>query len=483
MHAVCLPHVALGSKDLGPARPRARVLDAQALQAVEGAVLGALRSADRSRPDLPPLGKDGVEQVVDALAVRRTLTLSTPTIASEVRTKLATLTDEQFDILRTLGQVPRVQITGGPGTGKTVLAIEAARRLAAQGLDTLLLCFNAPLGGFLTKATAGTEGLTATHFHAFCRRMATEAGLGAQLHAAENNDGYRHVFPELLLEASESLNRTFDALVVDEAQDFTETWWAALEGCLKEGSKAPLYLFEDELQALDERHSAERPSGLVGPLPLTKDCRNTDEIHAFLAACPGGPADLRPSGVSSGILPRITWIEDEGKLPRQVSATVARLIHDWNVPASEIVVLTPRAPGKSALGKLDRLGPARASWRERESDQHVLIDTIHRFKGLEATAVVLAEVTADIRPDLETCLRVGCSRPTVHLDVLASSEIRRGAPVRRGPCGGERLRTAALFGRNGPPTTGPQWRFDSWIGRLVSSHAFTTAWTVREPHR
>ena len=103
-----------------------------------------------------------------------------------------------------------------------------------------------------------------------------------------------------------------------------------------------------------------------------------------------------------------------------VSGVVARLVKDSGVPPGDIVVLTPRAAPRSALGRVDRLGPAPVSWRERESGNHVLVDTIHRFKGLEAPAVVLAEIAPDVRPDLPTCLRVGASRPTVHLELVAA---------------------------------------------------------------
>ncbi len=423
VHAIALPHVQVPGEGLGPDAPRARLMDANDLQQPLTWVRAALRSADRRRPDKLPLGKDGVEWIVDAVAVRRTLNVHTPTLAATAGEKLARLTQQQFDLLNTLSVIPRARVTGGPGTGKTLLALETARRFGAQGMNTLLLCFNAPLGGHLAEATFDTPGVTATHFHAFCRTLAHEAGLDAKLRAAETAEGYEHAFPEILLEAAEALDRRYDALVVDEAQDFRETWWAALEGCLAAGPEAPLYLFEDADQVFSTNPSPVRPGDLQGPFQLTKNCRNSDEIHAFLAACPEGPKGCRSSGVSTGIRPRLLDVDDAGKLPRTVSATVAHLIKEWSVPASEIVVLTPRSPKTSALGKVERLGPAPVSWRERESDRHVLIDTVYRFKGLEATAVVLAEIRADAKPDPHTHLLVGASRATIHLDLLAGADV------------------------------------------------------------
>ena len=54
--------------------------------------------------------------------------------------RIAELTAEQFEILQALARYPRLAISGAAGTGKTVLAYEKARRLAAQGLD---VCYSA----------------------------------------------------------------------------------------------------------------------------------------------------------------------------------------------------------------------------------------------------------------------------------------------------------------------------------------------------
>ncbi|MFV1959188.1 MAG: AAA family ATPase, partial [Planctomycetota bacterium] len=422
VHAIALPHVAVPPSGLGLDAPRERILDARDLGSVTAWVEQVLRSADPPHIDRPPLGSDGVQRIVDAVSLKRDLAHWTPAVAKRTRERLATLTEEQYDVLRSIASFDRVRVQGGPGTGKTLLALESARRMAAQGLETLLVCFNAPLGGHLREVVHGIEGLTATHFHQLCRDRATQAGLGASMARAEAAGAYDTDFPALLFDAAMALDRPFDAIVVDEAQDFRETWWTALDACLEGGASGRLTLFADERQQLSEDAPGAGPDGVEGPLFLTQNCRNPDEIHRFLAACPGGPEGLRPSGVTTGILPCLHWVGKPGRTPRLVSRVVAHLMRDHGVEPSEIAVLTPRAPSNSQLGKVERLGPAPCVWRKRSDEHQVLIDTIHRFKGLEATAVVLAEITPDVRPDLPTHLRVGCSRPTVHLEILASPD-------------------------------------------------------------
>jgi len=65
------------------------------------------------------------------------------------------------------------------GTGKTILAREKARRLAAEGFRTLLVCFNQPLARTLADDLAGAPapgGLDVLTFHELCLRMGREAG-------------------------------------------------------------------------------------------------------------------------------------------------------------------------------------------------------------------------------------------------------------------------------------------------------------------
>ena len=386
VHGVALPHVQVPSQGLGPDAPRERILDANDLQHVTSWVRTALASVDLPDLDLRPLGKDGVEKIVDTLAVSRVLPVHAPSVAHEVRQKRATLTDEQYDVLRSLATRRRGRVRGGPGTGKTLLATEMARRLAAAGRRVLLVCFNAPLGGHLKETTKDLEGVTACHFHELCRMKAVEAGFGQRLLGRESRTLFEETYPEVLFDAATKLEQPYGAIVVDEAQDFLEGWWAPLEAWLVDGEHGALYLFEDQDQQLKEGGEVEGPDNLEGAQILTRNCRNPDEIHHFLEACLGGDLDLRPSGIHTGVLPRIRWLEKAGQLPRQVSTVVATLMHEHAVEAKDIVVLTPRAPQNSQLGRTDRRGPAPAVWRERTSDDQVLIDTVQRFKGLAATA-------------------------------------------------------------------------------------------------
>ena len=97
------------------------------------------------------LGKIGME-VVKRHFSERTLVrpLLSITLQDEEAERIQ-LTQQQSRLLRALQTHKRASISGAAGTGKTLLALQRARELAADGGRTLFICFNRPLADFLSS--------------------------------------------------------------------------------------------------------------------------------------------------------------------------------------------------------------------------------------------------------------------------------------------------------------------------------------------
>lgn len=67
-------------------------------------------------------------------------------------------TQQQYEVLDMIARNRRCLVDGAAGTGKTYVAVEAARRFAAEGQRVLLCCFNRHLGRWLKEETAGMQG-------------------------------------------------------------------------------------------------------------------------------------------------------------------------------------------------------------------------------------------------------------------------------------------------------------------------------------
>ena len=221
-----------------------RALAARGLAAALEAVLDRARArlVERAAPWFhPERGEPRPEQcelIVGALRGDFEFYESPKARARRLDEEVRHYTEEQFEALDAIAGNPRIVFDGPAGTGKTLLAIEAARREAAAGRRVLLLCFNRPLGRWLQEETTdlaprarGAAGVTTRTLHEHMRVL---AGITPTPEQACSQRFWQEELPELavmaLLEGIERAERdggsaaaVFDVLVVDEAQDLLRT--------------------------------------------------------------------------------------------------------------------------------------------------------------------------------------------------------------------------------------------------------------------
>lgn len=360
-HAVVFPDCEW-SPGLDPASaPRELVLDVCALSAGAAALearLVAILASFASGHATQPLGRRWVKRIGQhVLAPRFSLGLTLGAALEWEETALARLHDEQDLCLDFLALNPRVLVRGGAGTGKTLVACESARRLAASGKDVLLLCFNRPLGSHLRALCASLDGLPgrvrAGTYHELCRDLALRAGLPWAEPARSARDDTDAFWNEesglLLLQAAEKLDERVDALLVDEAQDFRPEWWGVLASLLREGDAAPLQLFEDPGQDLWHRGGT-FPQRLP-VFPLRTNSRSTGALADFLARLAGPSA--RPSRTAPGaprgeepVLVRWSTADEER---HEADRVVDRLLNVDRVPLDRIALIGTRRLANSCL--------------------------------------------------------------------------------------------------------------------------------------
>jgi hypothetical protein len=73
-------------------------------------------------------------------------------------------TEQQCAILDALENFPRLQIKGCAGSGKTIMAVKKAQKLAAQGANVLFLCFNQLLAEYLRREVKAYPAIKAAAF-------------------------------------------------------------------------------------------------------------------------------------------------------------------------------------------------------------------------------------------------------------------------------------------------------------------------------
>ena len=382
--AVAFPDVDVRPGDLPPGEVPGRVIDADDLEDVEPAVVRTFETFGL-RDNGQVFGRRGVDALTDAVAGSVEIKRSLGGQIAETEAALIRLTENQYEILDALDGNQRLLVLGGAGTGKTLLAIEQARRLAAQGLRVLVTCFNQPLGVHLAGQLRGVERVEALHFHGMCTRWAADAGLEHERPPDESAEHYyEQRAPELLTQAADLLGRRVDAVLVDEAQDFLPDWLDALELVLDD-REGIMFLFADENQAIYQRRFA-RPASFLR-YRLTANLRNSASIHRLLVEHFGERSVAKgPAGVEVTVK---TW-SGERELRHELSSLLTRL-RQHGVPGDAITVLTGRSTANSRFGRDGSVGSFSLCSNPKRPNE-IRLASVHRYKGLEATVVLLCEM-------------------------------------------------------------------------------------------
>lgn len=420
-HGIIFPDSAVPQAGLSAEAPRQIVCSCEDLHDLRSWILARMKAGYPLSDGEELLGRDGLTALEDLLARPFMLKVPLGHQLAEDEHALQVLTPQQFHILEAIQDVPKVGIAGGAGTGKTVLALESARRFADSGHRTLLVCYNQPLAAELKRKLNGIKNVETASFHEACLQLAGRAGIIFQV--TEDASFFEETAPELLMEAIDANPQlAFDAIVVDEGQDFRPLWWIALESLLRPGERSRLQVFYDCNQRIYDR-GGRPPDGVeLVPIRLTRNLRNTCQIHAAAMRHYAGHEILDNNLV--GVEVEAVPVTSLAAALESIDIKIRALIGLERIPPCDIAVLTSSSRIASRITSNGRLAGELICNASAPDEDAITVDTIRRFKGLECSVVVLL-ATPDLL-EVPELAYVALSRPRVLLyicgfpDVLAA---------------------------------------------------------------
>ncbi len=416
-YAVALPDVDVEDA-LGPGAPRAIILDRNNTHPnqVEKSIEGIFRYYQKQGQQ--PLGSKGIKALSRKIAPTWFLRTHLATDFNFEEDRFNQLTVQQYAVLEFIEDKPRAMIAGCAGSGKTMLAIEKVRRLSQQQKRVLFTCYNKTLAEWLSEV-CDLDYVTVQHFHSLARTVTSDSGKPLKWMSelgVDADEYWTNTVPSALFEAAADLPeyQRYDAIVVDEGQDFKSTYWEAIQMLLKDPDNGILYIFYDDSQRLysDDSFPLPEPAGR-----LNRNLRSTHEIGEKVAEYFQGIGQVIPAGPVSGRKIESVKLEKYTS-PQEALEDVLSMLQDENVSLQDVVLLTPLGEEKSIWKHKMDIGDYQLVRSGKIKGNRVLTSTIHGFKGLERPVVILSELDYKDTEETPQLLYVALSRAKNHVIVL-----------------------------------------------------------------
>ena len=329
-----------------------------------------------------------------------------PTVSAEIDVKkirFHRLLREQSAILNFLSEQQTAVINGAAGTGKTVIALEKAKRHAELGEKVLFLCYNIKLKEYLANACRDEMIDFYTLAGFACKLCNTMTPDYEKLNDCLENMFFNHNFP-------------YKHIVVDEGQDFgtdnsKETdILKVLKDVVTDSDSVngTFYVFYDKLQMVQAKRMSSIIDDADCKLTLYKNCRNTVNIANTSLRPISGRAPKLYEGCVQGVPAKIHFIPHGEEVIRSLNNTIDALRND---SFSDIVILTCKTEENSIISDAASNGKYNGC----------RFTTCRKFKGLEADAVILIDVDKSTFDSANVLLfYVGASRARLRLDIITS---------------------------------------------------------------
>jgi hypothetical protein len=365
---------------------------------------------------------------------------------------IQTLDLDQERTAKSLGEGHRI-LKGVAGSGKTLVLACRAKYLKKlhPGWRILVVCYNISLSRYLNQLlelsgpTAGRSDIDVFHFHGLVRHL---TGVDLSIRPGESDEKYDSRVGTILkgeIAKGTVKGGVYDAILVDEGQDFITDWMQGLTQLLNEKQDSLLFCYDRAQNVFGRKSPNWKSAGFKvqgkRPTELKKSYRNTVEVLEVAKRF----AKLQDNGVETdddsldqtlfpistdrhGPKPVLFKCSNTDEQISYILDTIEHFLQNDDCKFSDIGILYPDRRFQdfpiqfSAVFK-KRFDPSKIFWVNNRQDKLTLdlstdsvkLITIHSCKGLEFKIVFLVGVESMPRSthsedDERTLAYVGLTR-------------------------------------------------------------------------
>lgn len=320
--------------------------------------------------------------------------------------ELIELTEKQYKCLDQIEENRRGVVYGPAGTGKTLLAIEQAKKSVSSGKKVALLCFNNSIGTwfqtfFEEQAIEYKPGYVGT-FHKLLLDIVSDAGENLTIPSDQESKRvfYREILPSKALEILLDNPLEFDEIILDEAQDLMEDAYLDIFDLLIKkglehgswkffGDYSRQAIYSNELDGKEMLEHLEDRTSFIR-YKLTENCRNTKQICDDIQTVTGyeAPKDLWTK-VEGLPVDHKTYFSEEEELDKLMQ--LLNELEDKNIEREKITILSPRRRENSIISRVENIIIKDYNFK---SSDNISFSTVQSFKGLENSVVILVDINS-----------------------------------------------------------------------------------------
>lgn len=267
--------------------------------------------------------------------------------------------------------INRFMVRGGAGTGKTWIAMKMALDAVNKNQRVLFLCVSTKLAAFVRDRLDSKIDVSDVS------QLFRKAIIGFKSLELIND-------PDCF--CINDLFEKYDAIFVDEGQDFAFTWAKITVSLLKDSHKSRIGIFYDEIQTLKEDSFGDGFGLDIPVFHLNENIRNTSSIYEWTSNNTNLGKDEILNPVE-GPTPTTELIKDKGQLITALENILYVFLEEERLPLSSLVVIVD-----DLTWFLNCFPHGIAKWTFSKEftykDNQIIVSSIEDYKGLESDMVI-----------------------------------------------------------------------------------------------